>query len=124
MFGMFGKKELIVFIIGFVFAALITWVGWHSGFLFNASNFTFALGAFHVVIGLCACIRNIGVFRLYSYTAYKRAFRRHGNADPSAKPMSFAEYATEFSKNKASVKEYFVVGLPLVILSYVLAMAL
>ncbi|MCL2376871.1 MAG: DUF3899 domain-containing protein [Defluviitaleaceae bacterium] len=120
---MFRKKDLIVFAISLVFAAFYTWVGWQPHFFFNAANFTFCIGMFHIIVGLWVWIKNIGVFRLFTYMAYKISFRRHGHADHSAKPLSFAEYAMEVAKRRSTIKEYFIIGLPFVAISYLFVFA-
>ena len=116
----FAKKDLVLLGIGVVFAVFFTIIGYRPGLWFNAANFLFCVGIFFITAGFCVHIRNIGLFKAFSYIGYKRSFRRHGKADPSANPLSFAEYAIELTKKRKSLKEYFILGIPFVALSYLI----
>lgn len=121
----FGKSDLVLFLIALA-VAIITTISSHrpEGLLFNVSNFTFAMGMVYIIVGLSAVVKNMGgMFTSLSYLRYKRKFRRHGHADPSAKPLSYGDFLAEKTKNKVGLKKYFFVGLPLLAVSWLLAMA-
>jgi len=119
----FRKKDLIIFGISIIIAGLYTYISNQNGFLHNLINIFFIIGIFHVSIGFCVYVRNAGLFKLFSYASYKRQFRKHKNADPSARPLSMADYAHELAKNPKTMKEYYIIGLPFLIVSFVLGFA-
>jgi hypothetical protein len=49
--------------------------------------------------------------------SYKRKMRRMKGADHSARPMSLAEYNDELLKRRSSVKGYFIISAPFLIIS-------
>jgi hypothetical protein len=114
----FGQKELVIFIIISIIAGFFTYIAYRPGFLYNSVNFLFCLGVFHILIGLSGIVGNIGMFNAFRYTAYKSNFHRHGNADPTVKPLGYTEY--NLAKKKKRVNEYFIVGIPLTLLSLAL----
>jgi len=119
----FGKNDFGIFMMAMALAAIIAATSYRTGmFFYNASNFAFGVGAVYVVIGLSVIVKNIGLFRSVGYMRYRREFRRTGDADYSAKPVSYAEYNMEKDKNRRSVKKYFIVGLPFLVISYLLAL--
>jgi hypothetical protein len=116
----FRGKSLAVFITGIVFAGLYTFTNYRPGFLFNITNFLFLVGIFHVAIGGCVYVKNSGLFKSMTYMSYKRWFRKHEGVNPTARPMSLAEYTIEMSKRPSPMKGYFIIGLPCVVVSYAL----
>ena len=120
----FGKKDLAIFVLGAVFAFAYMFANLGAGFLFNMINLFFVIGIFYVSIGCCVYIRNVGLFKSFAYMAYKRKYRRYGNPDPTARPLSMAEYAMELSKKRGSFREYFIVGLPFLTASFAMAFAI
>ena len=62
-----------------------------ASILLNISNILFVMSAVYIVVGGTRYIRNVGLFKTFSYLAYKR--RRHklkGNEE--LRPMSLADY--------------------------------
>lgn len=116
------KKDIIIFIVILGFAASLTISSRGPGFFHNASNFTFSMGLLYIFVGLCVIIRNLGMFRGFAYGRYKRNFKKHGNAYHSAKPFTFGEFLAEKDKDKSPWKAYFIIGLPLTAISYLLTM--
>jgi len=119
--NIFRKKDAVIFIISIILAVIYTTNSYRPDILFNISNATFIIGIFHAAIGGCIYINNVGLFKTFTYRAYKRKFKQTGSADPTSRPLSFADYAVLLSTNKSSIKEYLVIGLPFLAISYVLA---
>ena len=111
------SKDGVVFILSVAFASFFTVIAYRPGFAFNAANFTFCMGMFYMLIGMGAIVYNFGAFKAFGYASYKRSFRRHGKADHSAQPLSLAEYT--LLRKKLSVKMYFIVGFPMLALSFI-----
>ena len=63
-------------------------------------------------MGLCMYVRNVGLFKIFAYSAYKRKFKQMDPGDHSAKPMSMTEFAIEYVSNPRPMKEFFIVGIP------------
>lgn len=81
-----------VLMVSAVFAAVVVLLRGTPGFLRNLSDLLFAMGAIHIVVGGARYIRNVGLFKTFSYLAYKRRWRQNGQAEGSLQPMSLAEY--------------------------------
>ena len=58
----------------------------------NLSDFCFVIGMVHIFVGSTRYIHNVGLFKTFSYTAYKRRWRKHGHPTNEMRPMSLAEY--------------------------------
>lgn len=58
----------------------------------NLSDFCFVVGIVHIFVGATRYIHNVGLFKTFSYTAYKRRWRKHGHPTGETRPMSLAEY--------------------------------
>jgi len=114
----FGVRDLIVFCVGVVFSAFFTFLAYRPGIVFNLINFTFCMGIFHVLVGLCVIVKNLGLFKAFGYMHYKRSFRRHGKTDPTVQPLSFGEYV--MSSKRYSYREHIFVGIPFVLISILL----
>lgn len=129
----FWRDNRTVFIVGLVLSAGYAFMIRRPGLLFNLANFTFCVGIFNLVIAGCNFVRNMGLFKslgymahkgyfkLVGYTAFRRSFHRYGEAEHRTKPMSFAEYNS--ARKMQPIKEYLIIGAPLAVLSYVLAVA-
>ena len=119
--GIYRKSNLTIFWAGLIFAVIYTYISYRPGVLFNITNFLFLAGIFHVAIGGCVYVKNSGLFKSMTYMAYKRWFRKHEGANPAARPMSLADYTLEMAKRRSPMKEYFIIGLPCLVVSYALA---
>jgi len=117
---MITKRDVILFVIVLVLAMAITLSSYRPEFLWNAANFTFGFGIIYIIIGLSVIIRNLGLSHSTSYTNYRRNFRKYGNAEYDAKPISFGEFVMNKEKNKSSYKRYFIVGVPFTLISFLL----
>jgi len=117
----FGKKEKTMLVIGFILALFYTIRNYQPGILLNITNIFFIVGIFHVMIGLWVYVQNVGLFKIFTYRTYRWKFKRTGQPDPTVRPLSFADYAIELANNQRSIREYFIVGMPFLVLSFILA---
>ncbi len=56
------------------------------------SDVFFAAGVVYLVVGMTRYIRNVGLFKTFSYMAYKRRWKRANGRNGEFHPMSLAEY--------------------------------
>lgn len=93
-----------------------------SPLILNLSNATFIIGMIYLFIALLFYVRNIGFFKLISYHIYKRKHMKSNNLENGSKDtLELHEWANEHYKNQWSNKKYFVLSIPLIVLSYILA---
>lgn len=126
----------ILGLITIVFLIIYTFFNRHLSFVLNLSNSFFIIGLIYILIALVFYVRNVGFFKLISYHRYrKRQLRniksntnkstvnKHMNYDYTHNEniMEFHEFCEEHYKDKWSNKEFFLFGIPLLILSYILA---
>jgi len=116
------RKDLIIFGIIAVPATIMTINSHSPNFWHIASNFTFGMGFIYIMVGLSVIVRNLGLFKTLSYNKYRRDFRKHGNADSSARPASFGEFVTDTTGNRP-YKGYLIFGAALLALSYAFVVA-
>lgn len=62
------------------------------GALRNLSDFCFVIGMVHIFVGATRYVHNVGLFKTFSYSAYKRRWRKTGHPSGETRPMSLAEY--------------------------------
>ena len=62
------------------------------GVMRNLSDFCFVVGIVHIFVGATRYIHNVGLFKTFSYSAYKRRWRKHGHPSNEMRPMTLAEY--------------------------------
>lgn len=84
--------EVRVTTIAIVFAIALLGLRHRSGVLNNFSDFFFSLGTVLIVVGGTRYIRNVGLFKTFSYMAYKKRWRHGKCGDGEMRPMSMAEY--------------------------------
>ena len=58
----------------------------------NLSDFLFVVGIVHIFVGATRYVHNVGLFKTFSYSAYKRRWKRHVHPTSETRPMSLAEY--------------------------------
>ena len=58
----------------------------------NVSDWFCMVGLVHILVGCARYIRNVGLFKTFSYAAYKRQWKRNGHPTGETRPMSLAEY--------------------------------
>jgi len=58
----------------------------------NLSDFCFVVGIVHIFVGAVRYVHNVGLFKTFSYSAYKRRWKKHGHPTSETRPMSLAEY--------------------------------
>ena len=87
------KKDMVrIFLLSAVLAAAGLAVRHMPGALRNLSDWCFMVGQVHFFVGATRYIRNVGLFKTFSYMAYKRRWKKHGRASGEVRPMSLAEY--------------------------------
>ena len=87
-------------------------------------NGSFIIGIIYILLGMRIYIRNVGLFKTFRYFAYKLKSGAYSNKKMGqVHTMSLAEFTEEImnDKNRRSSKFYYLYGIPLVVLSYVLA---
>jgi len=114
------KKDLIIFGVVCIPAAIMTINSYRPTWPHVASNFTFGIGFIYLIIGLCIVVRNFGLFKTLGYNRYRRNFKKHGNADPSARPVSFGEYVVDTQRHDPFAR-YLLVGAGFIALSFLFA---
>ena len=109
-------------ILGFittVFLLIYLFVNRNMPIILNLANGTFIIGLIYFLIALIFYVRNVGFFKLISYHKYrKKQLKTVSNHEDI---LEFHEFCKEHYKEKWSNKEFFVFGISLLILSYVLA---
>ncbi len=63
-----------------------------AGLSMHLSDLFFTMGVVHLVVGMTRYIRNVGLFKTFSYMAYKRRWRRSAGRNAELHPMTLAEY--------------------------------
>lgn len=63
-----------------------------AGVPMHPSDLFFTMGVVHLVVGMTRYIRNVGLFKTFSYMAYKRRWRRSAGRNAELHPMTLAEY--------------------------------
>ena len=80
----------------FLIAALLAFAGLAvrraPGAVRNVSDWFCMVGLVHILVGCARYIRNVGLFKTFSYAAYKRQWKRNGHPTGETRPMSLAEY--------------------------------
>lgn len=67
----------------------------------NLSDFCFVAGIVHIFVGATRYVHNVGLFKTFSYSAYKRRWRKHGHPTSETRPMSLAEYTQNVIQDDA-----------------------
>ena len=80
------------FLFSFVLALIFLALKRPSGFFTALSDLFFFMGAVHIVTACVRYISNVGLFKTFSYMAYKMRWKRTGRQHGEAHPMSLAEY--------------------------------
>ena len=119
------NEHVRVLVISAVLAVLLILLRGTSGILQNISDLLFIMGAVHIVAGGARYIRNVGLFKTFSYMAYKKRWKQHGRADGELQPMSLAEYTVNVimdEKRQRPVLFPLCTGTALCVLSFLLAL--
>lgn len=91
------KKDWFrLLVIALVFAIVMLAVRRQPGIWTNLSDFFFSMGTMFFLAGGTRYIRNVGLFKTFSYMAYKRRFRRSAGRSAEVHPMSLAEYTQTY----------------------------
>lgn len=97
-FKQYWKKEKfrIWFVISVIALALLV-LNWEPGVIRNISDYFFNTGLLYILVGATRYIRNVGLFKTFSYMAYKRRTRKTQGYDGTViRPMSLAEYTEKY----------------------------
>ena len=91
------KEQFKAFVITSVLAVILMILRWQPGFVRNISDYFCTIGLLHMVVGLTRYIHNVGLFKTFSYMAYKRRTRKTQGYDGTViRPMSLAEYTEKY----------------------------
>lgn len=71
----------------------------------NLSDFCFTVGIVHIFVGATRYIHNVGLFKTFSYSAYKRRWKKHGHPTGETRPMSLAEYTQNVILDESRQRE-------------------
>ena len=118
--SVFSIKDAAVLAVGSAVAGVFTYINRVSP-AGNICNFIFFLGLIYISVGFSVYVKNAGLFKTFSYMRYKSRFRGVGEPDPRNRPLSMAGYALEQARKKSSLAEYFIVGVPLLVIAYIMA---
>ncbi len=86
------REKFRVFVFAAAIAAVILLIRRQKGILNNLSDFCFVSGVAHILIGGMRYVHNVGLFKTFSYAAYKRRWKHTGHTSGELRPMSLAEY--------------------------------
>ena len=87
------KEEVRLILISFVLSLVpVLLLQRPGGVLFLLSDILFTMGVVHVITACIRYISNVGLFKTFSYMAYKVRWKRAGRQHGEARPMSLAEY--------------------------------
>ena len=92
----------------------------------NISDFFCMQGLMHIVIGASRYIRNVGLFKSFSYLSYRHKWKKIGALNGETHPMSLAEYTQNIIMDETkqkSVKCPMIIGLISFLISYALIFA-
>jgi len=107
----------VIFIVGYILINI------SSGLLDSFIDGAFVIGIIYIGMGMAIYIRNVGLFKTYKYLAYKiKAGAYDKKKIGQVELMSLAEFADKslHNVNRSSGKHYYLWGIPLVVISYVL----
>ena len=91
------KEQFKALVITSVIAVIYLIIRWQPGVIRNISDFFCSIGLLHFVVGLSRYIHNVGLFKTFSYMAYKRRTRKTQGYDGTViRPMSLAEYTEKY----------------------------
>ena len=116
------KKESVrVFLVSCLIALVLLIIRRNAGFFRNVSDFLCMVGLMHIVVGASRYIRNVGLFKTFSYMGYRRRWKKTGALDGEAHPMSLADYTQNVIMDETRqkpVKLPMFLGLASCLLSY------
>ncbi|MBE6888113.1 MAG: DUF3899 domain-containing protein [Ruminococcaceae bacterium] len=97
-FKQYWKKEKFrVWFVATVIALALLLLNWEPGVIRNISDYFFNVGLLYILVGATRYIRNVGLFKTFSYMAYKRRTRKTQGYDGTViRPMSLAEYTEKY----------------------------
>lgn len=85
-------EQTRIFLVATAIAVVLLLLRQQSGWLRNVSDFLFVIGMVHILVGSHRYVRNVGLFKTFSYMGYKIRWKRSGKAAGELHPMSLADY--------------------------------
>lgn len=94
---------------------------------YSLINALFILGAVYTILGMCTYIRNVGLFKTFRYFSYKISNGAYSKKNMGQiKFMNLAEFTEEImkEKNHRSGKQFYLWGIPMLVISYLLVLTI
>ena len=86
------NEKVRTFSIALLLAIIFLVTHFKESTLLNISNTLFVVAAVYIVVGGTRYLRNVGLFKTFSYIAYKRRWKQGNKLDGELHPMSLADY--------------------------------
>lgn len=119
------KEQFKTLIVTSVMALVLMLFRQQQGVVRNLSDFFCIIGLLHIIVGSTRYIRNVGLFKTFSYMAYKRRTRKAQGVDGTViRPLDLAEYTQKYiyaDINQKDVKWPLLRGLAFLAVSFALA---
>lgn len=96
-----NNDKIKILLISALIAAVMQLIHHAPGLLRNLSDWLFLTGLLHILVGAVRYIKNVGLFKTFSYMSYKRRWKKHVHSGES-RPMSLAEYTVNVILNDAN----------------------
>ena len=96
-----NNEKIKILLVSGIIAAVVQAVQMTPGVLRNFSDWLFLVGLLHILVGAVRYIRNVGLFKTFSYMAYKRRWKKTARSG-EARPMSLTEYTVNVILNDAN----------------------
>lgn len=120
-----NNDKIKILLISSVVAAVVQLIHHVPGILRNLSDWLFLTGLLHILVGAVRYIKNVGLFKTFSYMSYKRRWKKHVHSG-EARPMSLADYTVNVILNDANQRPVawpLMAGLALCAASFLVALA-
>lgn len=99
------KKEKVKMLVAAAAIAIVFLALRHNTGIFrNLSDFFCIIGLVYIVVGSSRYIRNVGLFKTFSYLGYRRRWKSSGALNGEAHPMSLGEYTQNIIMDEARQK--------------------
>ena len=91
------KEQFKTLVVTSIMALVLMILRHQQGLIRNISDFFCIIGLLHLIVGSTRYIRNVGLFKTFSYMAYKRRTRKAQGVDGTViRPMDMAEYTQKY----------------------------
>ena len=98
------KEKFRMIVVATAIAIVFLVLRQNTGFLRNLSDFFCIIGLVYIVVGASRYIRNVGLFKTFSYMGYRRRWKNSGALNGEAHPMSLGEYTQNIIMDEARQK--------------------